>query len=183
MHSDVTPPANVPVFAAPLGGRKLTPAQWRAIEKHLDDWKAEVLAAAKKHPAKSYRLGMAQGVAFADLLADLHTATPTSGAFGGASASMRQGAAWAKTYTLRELDDALNGYIGRVKDALLYGLRGALNPTQVAAAMYKATRDATINWRMIARTEMVRANSEGRLAAIAEMGYEQVWCPPHVGSC
>lgn len=177
------PPSHVPIFSAPVGRRKLTPAQWRAIEKHLDDWKAEVLAAAKRHPAKSYRLGMAQVEAFADLLADLHTTAPAGGAFGGVSASMEHGAEWARTYTLRELDDALNVYIGRIKDALLHGLRGALNPTQVAAAMYKATRDASINWRMIARTEMVRANAEGRLAAIAAMGYDQVWCPPHIGAC
>src|SRR4051812_38301919 len=186
MHGGVTPPATEPVFTLPLR-RRLTPAQWRKIEGLLDDWKAEVLEAAKRHPSKSYRLGMAQVDAFADLLAGLHTETARIGnradLFGGSSTSMREAESWARTYTLRELDDALNVYIGRIKDALLYGLRGALNPTQVASAMYKATRDASINWRMIARTEMVRANAEGRLHAIGRLGFDQVWCPPHIGAC
>jgi hypothetical protein len=47
---------------------------------------------------------------------------------------MREAVEWAQTYTLRELDDALNKYIGRIKDALLYGLRGGVNPTASPAA-------------------------------------------------
>lgn len=46
--------------------------------------------------------------------------------------------------------------------------------------LYKATRDASINCRMIARTEMVRANAIGRLEAAKTMGYDRVWCMPRV---
>ncbi len=177
-----TPADRIPVASFPTVGRQLTPTQWRQIEKHLDDWKADVLAAAKRHPAKSYKLGHAQIQAFADLLGNLQ-GVDVGGMFGGVSPSMRAAEAWGRTYTLRELDDALNVYIGRIKDALLYGLRHAVNPTVIASQMFKATRDASINWRMIARTEMVRANAQGRLDACEQMGFDRVWAPPHVGAC
>lgn len=178
----MTPPGQLPVITTPTHGRKLTPKQWARIEDLLDDWKHEVLQAAKQHPARSYQLGVRQAEAFMDLLSGVtEQAAPLM--FGGTSQSMREAVKWSQTYTLRELEDALNVYVGKLKDALLYGLRHALNPTDVASLMYKATGDAEINWRMIARTEMVRANAMGRLAAIERMGYDQVWCPPHVGAC
>jgi hypothetical protein len=173
----------VEAFTVPLAGRKLTPAKWRKIEQHLDAWKAEVLAAARAHPARSYRLGVAQIEAFAQLLGNLNTTIPQLANFGGVAPTTRAAAAWAREYTLRELNDALDTYIGRIKDALLYGLRGAANPTAIASMLYNATKDASVNWRAIARTEMARANAMGRLAAIDAMGYDRVWAPPHMGSC
>lgn len=172
----------VPIFSAPLHGRKLTPTAWRKIETLLDTWKGEVLQAAKRHPAKSYKLGVAQIEAYSDLLTGMRSATAET-AFGGIGPTMRHAEQWMRTYTLRELDDCLNVYVGRIKDALLYGLRHGLNPVEVASMMFDATQDAQVNWRLIARTEMVRANAMGRLHAIGEMGYDQVWAPPHVGAC
>lgn len=177
------PPESVFTLPLPGGRRQLTPGQWRKVEQVLDDWKREVLAAARKHPTRSYRLGVAQAEAFTDLLQGLNVTTLPQGAFGGTGPTMREAQQWAQTYTLHELEDALNVYVGRIKDALLYGLRGAMNPTDIASLMFKATRDASINWRMIARTETARANAAGRLAAIRNMGFDRVWCPPHIGSC
>jgi hypothetical protein len=41
-----------------------------------------------------------------------------------------------------------------------------VDPLQVATWLYKATKSTEINWRMIARTEMVRANAAGRLGRL-----------------
>jgi hypothetical protein len=173
----------VEIAHLPLTG-KLTPARWRKIEQFLEDWKREVLEAARRHPQRSYQLGEAQVHAFADLLANLQRTVPAEvSAFGGEGPSMREAVAWQRQYMLRELDDALSKYIGRIKDELLYGLRMQVNPTLVASRLYNATKDASVNWRMIARTEVVRANAAGRLAACEDMGYDRVWCPPHAGAC
>jgi hypothetical protein len=103
--------------------------------------------------------------------------------FGGSGPSVKAAEAWMRTFTLRELDDSLNVYVGKIKDALLYGLRHQVNPQQVAAWLYKATQDARINWQLIARTEMNRANAIGRLHAARDMGFDRVWVPPHIGAC
>lgn len=168
----------------PEGTRTLTPAQWTALERYLDRWKRQTLQAAKKHPADGYRLGWQQAQAFAGLLSNLQgTAMAAGGSFGGVSPTMTEAAKWAQTYTLHELNDSLNAYTGQVKDALLYGLRHGHNPTEIARNLYKATRDASVDWRRIARTEMVRANAIGRMEASRAMGYSEVWVPPHVGAC
>lgn len=162
---------------------KLTPAQYRQVEAFLAEWKAEVLTAAKRHPGKSYQLGYEQTTAFLKLTGRLQTVTGPAAMFGGHGPSAKAAVEWANKYTLRELDDSLNTYIGHIKDALLYGLRATVNPTELASWLYKATQDAEVNWRTIARTEMVRANAAGRLAACRDQGYDKVWAPPHVGAC
>lgn len=171
--------AQLPVATLP----KLTPAQYRQVEAFLAEWKAEVLTAAKRHPGKSYQLGHEQTTAFLKLTGRLQQVTGPAGMFGGHGPSAKAAVEWANKYTLRELDDSLNVYIGHIKDALLYGLRATVNPTELASWLYKATQDAEVNWRTIARTEMVRANAAGRLAACREQGYDKVWAPPHVGAC
>jgi hypothetical protein len=176
------PPAPIHVASLPLSGKRLTPTEWARIEQLCDQWKAEVLAAARRHPARSFRLGVEQVEAFTKLLSGVPGAVPRA-MFGGQGPSMREAERWMRTYTLRELDDSLNTYIGRIKDALLYGLRHQVNPTQVASWLYHATKDSRVNWQLIARTEMVRANAMGRLRACQEMGFDQVWVPPHVGAC
>lgn len=161
--------------------RKLTQAEFRRVEAFLDEWKEDVKRAAKRHPRKSYDLGVEQVNAFLRMLTRMSTITPP-GTY-GAGPTVREGIGWLETYTLHELDGALERYIDEVKSALLYGMRGVMNPTQMASAMYHATQDAQVNWRMVARTEAIRANAEGRLAACVQQGYDQVWAPPHMGAC
>jgi hypothetical protein len=177
------PDPAVHVASVPTGGKPLTAVEWTRVERLLDDWKAEVLAAARKHPARSYKLGFAQIEAFAKLLDGVPGSALRQVAFGGIGPTAKAAEKWMQTYTLHELDDSLNVYVGKIKDALLYGLRHQVNPQQIASWLYQATQDARVNWQLIARTEMVRANAVGRLHACKEMGFDRVWVPPHVGSC
>lgn len=177
------PDPAVHVASIPTGGKPLTPAEWAKVERLLDDWKRDVLAAARKHPGKSYQLGFEQVEAFARLLDGVPGAALRQVAFGGHGPTSKAAAKWMRAYTMHELDDALNVYVGRIKDALLYGLTHQVNPTQVATWLYQATKDARVNWQLIARTEMIRANAVGRLHACKQMGFDKVWVPPHVGAC
>ncbi len=166
----------------PLAGQTLTRKQYQRVVEFLDEWKAETLEAAKRHPARSYRLGQEQVEAFAKLLGDLapgvgdpfHAEPGPTG---------RQAVQWLREYTLTELEGALGEYIDALKTALMHGLREGVSPLQVASWMHKATQDGEVHWRMIARTEMARANAEGRLAACVKLGSDRVWVPPHAGSC
>jgi hypothetical protein len=170
------------VSTVPLGpGKRLSKQQYAEVEQFLKDWKKEVLDAVKKHPKRSYALGRAQSEAFLKLLGQLNT-VPGPATL-GPGPTTTAAVDWLQTYTLHELDTSLETYVSRIKDALLYGLHGVVNPVQVAAWLQKATHDAGINWRTIARTEMVRANAAGRLAVCREQGYDRVYAPPHVGAC
>lgn len=170
-------------FELPLpADAKLTRKQWHELDTYLREWKREVLAAARRHPARSFELGREQINAFLNLLGKVGVGDlpPTSA---GMSPTSREAQAWVKEYTLHELDASVDRYLDQIKSALLYGLQGAHNPVDVASMLYNATQDSTVNWRMIARTEVARASAAGRLEACAQMGYTRVWCPPHVGSC
>jgi hypothetical protein len=162
-------------------GKRLSQKQYREVEKFLEDWKQEVLTAVKTHPKKSYALGRAQAESFLKLLGRLNTVQAPGTLGPGPTTAFA--VKWLNTYTLHELDTALTEYTNRIKDTLLYGLQSVVDPLQVAAWLYKATGKAEINWRTIARTEMVRANAAGRLAVCREQGYDMVWAPPHVGAC
>lgn len=169
------------ILTVPIPPQGLSAAQYREIEQALKDWEGEVRAAIARYPKRSYDLGVEQTLAFLRMLGQIGQADlPPSGAVGPSS---RMAVEWLKRYTLHEVDGALSKYIDQIRSALLYGLQGNVNPTQVASWLYKATRDAQVNWRTIARTEVMRANAAGRLDSIAAMGYDQVWCPKHTGAC
>lgn len=172
-------PAVIHTIELPAEG--LSTSQYRELMQTLREWEDEVRAAITRYPAKSYELGIAQTEAFLRMLGLLgQDMLPPSGLVGP---TKPHAVTWLENYTLHEVDGALDRYLDEIRNAILYGLRGTVNPTQVASWLYKATRDAEVNWRTIARTEMVRANSEGRLDACEAMGYEQVWFPPHTGAC
>jgi hypothetical protein len=162
-------------------GKRLSQKQYREVESFLEDWKKEVLAAVKAHPKRSYALGRAQAESFLKLLGKLNTVGPPGSL--GPGPTSAAAVKWLNTYTLHELDTSLTEYTNAIKDSLLYGLQSVVDPLQVASWLYKATKKSEVNWRMIARTEMVRANAAGRLAVCREQGYDKVWAPPHVGSC
>jgi hypothetical protein len=170
------------VAAIPAPGGKLTPKKWREVERYLEQWKADVLDAVRKHPAKSFEAGRAQIEAFVNLLGKLGQVSVPPATVGEGPTS-REAQWWVERYTFHEIDDALNEYIGKIKDAILYGAKGAMNPVTIASALYKATQDSQVNWRAIARTESVRATAAGRYLAMEQMGYDQCWCPPHAGAC
>lgn len=166
----------------PLVTGKITRKQYERVVEFLDEWKAETLNAAKRHPAKSYKLGAEQTQAFLNLLGELApgVGSPLAPEPGPTSTAAVQ---WLREYTLTELEGALGEYVDAIKTALMLGLREGTDPLQVASWMYHATKDGEVHWRMIARTEMTRANAEGRLDTCVQQGYDRVWVPPHAGSC
>jgi hypothetical protein len=169
------------VLTLQLPPEGLSADQYRRLEQALEEWAEEVKEAVGAYPAKSYELGVQQTVAFLRMLGAIGQADlPPSGAVGP---TKRLAVEWLERYTLNEINGALDKYLDDIRNATLYGLQGGVNPTQVASWLYKATRDAQVNWRMIARTEMARANAAGRLDAVQAMGYEKVWIPPHTGAC
>jgi hypothetical protein len=135
---------------------------------------------ARSHPAKSYDLGEQQITQFIEMTGDLPHGLDF---FGGEAPTKVNALKWLRTYTLHEFEGAVDRYVDKIRSAVLYGTQQAVNPTQVASWIYHATHEAEINWRLIARTEMIRANHMGRLDACKKMGFERVWVPPHVGSC
>lgn len=160
----------------------MTPARYREVERILKDWEQEVRANAARFPNRSFNLGVDQTVAFLRMLGLLNNQVDLSPQQ-VIGPSKRSAVEWQRTYTLHEIDGALGRYIDEIRSALLYGLKADVNPTQAASWMYKATRDAQVNWRTLARTEMVRANAAGRVAAVQAMGYDKVWAPRHAGAC
>ena len=171
------------VAGLPAPGGKLTREQWQSVEAYLEQWKSEVMAAVRQHPARSFEAGKAQVEAFVNLLTNLGQVSLPPGGASAEGPTAREAQWWTERYTFHEIDDALNAYIGKIKDAILHGLKGSMNPTTVASALYKATRDSQVNWRAIARTEMVRATAAGRYRAMLDMGFDKCWFPPHAGAC
>jgi len=169
------------ILTLPIPKEGLSAQQWRLIDEALKEWEVEVRESVKRLPARGYKLGTEQTLSFLRLLGAVGQADlPPSGAAGP---TKRLAVEWLDRYTLNEIDGALAKYLDEIRNAILYGLQGGVNPTQVASWLYDATRDAQVNWRMIARTEMVRANAAGRLDSIDAMGYDQVWAPRHTGAC
>lgn len=82
-----------------------------------------------------------------------------------------------------ELTGALDRYRDEIRSAVLYGLEQQTNPTNIASLLYRATKAADEDWRLIAQTEVARANALGRLDGCEKAGYGEVWIPPHAGSC
>lgn len=169
------------ILTVPIPPEGLTANQYRSLQKILEDWEEEIRGNAARFPAESYQLGVEQAMAFLKMLGRAGQADlPPAGRWGP---TKRAAVEWQRHYTMHELDGALAKYADRIRSALLYGMRGSVNPTQVASWLYKATRDAEVNWRTVARTEMVRANAAGRLDALEAMGYTEVWAPRHTGAC
>ena len=146
----------------------------------LDTWKQDTLDKARRHPSKGYKLGQEQTQQF---LAMAGHAPDGADFFGGSSETTRFALEGLRRRSLHEFEGMLDRYADQVRGAVLYGAEEAMSPLSVASMMYHATQDSEVNWRMIARTEMVRANNYGRIDAIKQMGYTQVWVPPHVGAC
>lgn len=174
-------PTRTPILTLPLPEEGMSAAHYRELTRTLEEWETQVKDNARRFPARSYQLGVEQTIAFMRMLGLVGQGDlPPAGVVG---ATKRAAVEWQRSYTLHELDGSLSKYLDEIKSACLYGLRGAVNPTQVASWLYKATQDASVNWRTVARTEMVRANAAGRLDAIAGMGYDMVWAPKHTGAC
>src|SRR5688572_15858993 len=136
----------VPIAEIPLHGRKLTERQYREVEQLLQDWKKEVLAAARRHPRGSFELGMAQVESYLNLVGRLTAVTPAAGLV---SESGAEAARWMERYALHELSHAVDSYIDKIRSALLYGLRQAENPLTIASRMYHATKEGEVDWRRI----------------------------------
>ena len=173
--------ARAEILTVPLPTEGLTAEQYRQLDEALKAWEAQVRENVKLYPAQSYELGQHQIATFLQMLGLVAQADlPAAGAIGPTKPAAVE---WLQRYTLHEIDGALSKYSDEIRSSALYGMRGATNPTQVASWLYRATKDAKVDWRRIARTEMVRANAEGRLTAVKAMGYEEVWCPRHAGAC
>jgi hypothetical protein len=76
--------------------------------------------------------------------------------FGGDSPTPRLALKWLRTRTLHEFGHTLDEYTDKIRSAVLYGTQETMHPLQVASLMYHATHKAEVNWRMLARTEMIR---------------------------
>jgi hypothetical protein len=159
-------------------GKGLPDKDWQQILDYLDKWSEGVKGVAIAQPKKGYELGYEQILAFLSLLGQ--HAGPTSIPESEAQTAALQ---WLERYALHELTGTLDKYKDSIKSALLYGMQGNVNPTQVSSWLYKVTQDASVDWRRVARTEMIRANAQGRLQACLDEGFEKVWCPPHAGAC
>ena len=167
------------ILTIPTAG--MTSEQFEKVEQILKDWEQQVRDTAAGYPRQGYDLGVEQALAFLRMLGRVgQTDLPPAGQFGP---TKKAAIAWQQRHTTHELNGALSRYVDEVKSAVLYGLRGGTNPTDIARQLYKATGDATVDWRRVARTEMVRANAAGRLDAVEAMGYGKVWAPRHAGCC
>jgi SNF2-related domain len=159
---------------------RLTKSQYDAVDKHLQVWKKEVMAAIKRYPKNSYQLGVAQMQAWLKLVGAIEE---YESPFGGYTPTAQAAVGWLERHANMEVSAALDRYIDQIRESLLYGMRGGVNPTQVASWLYHATKDSEQNWRVIARTEMSRANNQGRLDVCQAQGAEMVWAPPHLFAC
>ncbi len=157
-----------------LGKRGLTPGQWRKINEAVEAWKAQVLRAAQHLPAHAYQRGRTQTMRFLRLLGTQEPVTP---------AVDRATIDWLNWTLEHELTGTLDRYIDNIRSAVLYGAENTQNPTAVASGLYHATQAADRDWRLVAQTEMARANALGRLDGAHQMGYDEVWVPPHTGAC
>jgi hypothetical protein len=156
------------------GKRRLSPRQWGRVNDAISSWRKQVLASAARMPTHAYEQGHGQTVRFLRLLGAKEHATP---------APDRATAQWLQWILDHELTGTLDRYTDEIRSAVLYGLENQNNPTAVASALYAATEKADRDWRLVAQTEMARANVMGRLAGCRDMGYGEVWVPPHTGAC
>ena len=158
-----------------LGPNRLKPKQWEAINAAIGRWRERVLTSAKDLPRRAFEEGHGQTTRFLRLLGSLED--------GAAPAPDRAMGEWLEWLLTHELTGTLDRYADDIRSAVLYGLEAETNPTNVAGALYRATQAADRDWRLVAQTEMARANAMGRLAGCRDMGYDEVWIPPHTGSC
>lgn len=158
-----------------LGKDGLTPKQWGRINEALGNWRNRVLTGAQHMPTAAYRQGHEQTTRFLRLLGAREPAVPPS--------PDRATAEWLRWISEHELTGTLDRYTDNIRSAVLYGLEGDTNPINVASALHRATQDAERDWRLVAQTEMARANALGRLQGSQQMGYDEVWVPPHTGAC
>lgn len=158
-----------------LGGKRLTRDEWKRLNEALEAWKQCILQAAHLLPGQAYRQGHQQITRFMRLLG----ASPAN----LSPQASRSTAQWLRWVLEQELTGTLDRYTDEIKSAVLYGVQGDANPTEVASRLYQATQAADRDWRLVAQTEMARANALGRLEATRQMGYSEVWIPPHTGSC
>lgn len=156
-------------------GKQLKAKDWKRVNDAVEAWKAQVLHAAHLLPSKAFRQGFDQTTRFLRLLG-VQTGSPT---VPKDHATLE----WLRWVLEHELTGTLDRYTDQVKSAVLYGQEFSQNPTEVASRLYRATEDANRDWRLVAQTEMARANALGRLAGCQEMGFDEVWVPPHADSC
>jgi hypothetical protein len=156
-------------------GKQLKAKDWKRVNDAVETWKAQVLHAAHLLPSKAFRQGFDQTTRFLRLLG-VQTGSPT---VPRDHATLE----WLRWVLEHELTGTLDRYTDQVKSAVLYGQEFTLNPSEIASRLHKATEDANRDWRLVAQTEMARANALGRLAGCQEMGFDEVWVPPHAGSC
>ncbi len=152
------------------------------VDRALKAWEKQVRDNAKAFPARSFQLGQAQIQAFMQLLGRTGITTLPPGTLPALGPTKQAAVEWAQRVS-SSLDGAIDKYVDEMRSALTQGLRGGANPTQVASWLHKATRDAGVNWRTVARTEMVEANAAGRSTRSGAMGITQVWFPRHTGAC
>jgi hypothetical protein len=153
----------------------LTPKRWEAVNDAIQRWKQNVLHGARDMPHQAYLQGHGQTTRFLRLLgtrAPMVTPAPD-----------RATSEWLRWLLEHELTGTLDRYADDIRSAVLYGVQGETNPVNVASALYKATEAADRDWRLVAQTEMARANALGRLDGCVQMGYDEVWVPPHAGAC
>lgn len=158
-----------------LGKGGLTPRQWERINAAIGAWRDRVLASARHMPHQAYAVGHGQTTRFLRLLG---TTDPGPG-----PAPDKATAEWLQWLLEHELTGTLDRYTDEIRSAVLYGMENTENPVAVAAALHKATEAADRDWRLVAQSEMARANAMGRLAGSIDMGYDEVWIPPHTGAC
>lgn len=157
-----------------LGKKGLTPKQWERINEAISGWKKRVIGGSRHMPRQAYEQGHGQTTRFLRLLGDGARATP---------APDRATSEYLQWLLEHELAGTLDRYADEIRGAVLYGVEGETNPTNVASKLFAATQKADVDWRKVARTEMARANALGRLAGSIDMGYDEVWIPPHTGAC
>lgn len=157
-----------------FGEERLSPGQWKRVNEAVDTWKHQVLRAAKLLPAQSYQRGRTQTMRFLHLLGAQEQIPP---------AADRATINWLNWTLEHELTGTLDRYIDEIRSAVLHGLQANSGPLDVASRLQGATGAADRDWRLVAQTEMARANALGRLDGAHQMGYDEVWIPPHTGAC
>jgi hypothetical protein len=170
------------VAAIPAPGGKLTPKKWRQVERYLEQWKADVLDAVRKHPAKSFEAGRAQIEAFVNLLGKLGQvsvppATVPRGADVAGGAVV--GRALHVPRDRRRAERVHRQDQGR--DPLRR--QGAREPV---TSPPRSTRRPGTARSTGARSPAPSPSARWPPAASArceQMGYDRVWCPPHAGAC
>lgn len=159
-----------------LGGKgPLTPKQWERVNKAIQAWRDRVLAGARRMPHEAYAQGHQQTTRFLRLLGSREPAV--------SPAPDRAAQQWLQWLLEHELTGTLDRYADDIRSAVLYGLERSEGPQGVASSLQRATQAADRDWRLVAQTEMARANALGRLDGAAQMGHDEVWIPPHTGAC